>query len=310
MTVAAAIETPTAVRPMENLGRENLPWNDEVWARIDRAVHDELKRIWIGRRFIPVVPMADALTVPADTIDPAGGRLGVDEAAVTPLVEIWVEFALTKQQVEREGELRTAVTLATRAANLLAQGEDLLLFQGQAGFDSSALVQADRIRSRAGPGPEGLAIEQALADPGEQVVQVPLTDPAPPGRYGEESFGAVEKGYAKLQGLGHYGPYALTFPTGPYADSHAPLKDTLIMPADRIRPLVDGRFYGSGTLPASEGVLLSLGGNTLDLIVGRDATTAFVQEDNEGLYRFRVFERFALRDKDPTGRIILRFEAP
>jgi hypothetical protein len=44
------------------------------------------------------------------------------------------------------------------------------------------------------------------------------------------------------------------------------------------------------------------------MVVSRDATTAFVQEDNEGLYRFRVFERFALRDKDPTSRILLEFQ--
>jgi uncharacterized linocin/CFP29 family protein len=309
MTIAAELETPTAISPTENLGREKLPWSDQVWTRIDRAVHDEGKRIWIGRRFLPVVPMADALTVPADTIAATNGRLSVNEAAVTPLIEIWVEFALTKQQVEGEAELCTAVTLATRAANIVAQGEDLLLFQGDAGFQNSALVNDKLIHSRAGPGPTGLAIEGALADPNEQIVEVPFSDPAE-GRYGEGSFGAVETGYSNLQKHGHYGPYALAFPTHPYADSHAPLKDTLIMPADRILPLVDGRFYGTGTLPAFEGVLLSLGGNTLDLIVGRDATTAFVQEDSEGLYRFRVFERFALRDKDRTGRIILRFQSP
>ncbi|MEU9917798.1 hypothetical protein [Streptomyces sp. NPDC051001] len=56
--------------------------------------------------------------------------------------------------------------------------------------------------------------------------------------------------------------------------------------------------------------MLSLGGNTLDLVVGQDAVTAFVQEDNEGLYRFRVFERLALRDKDRTGRILLKYQEP
>ncbi len=309
MTIAAAAEAPITMGPIKNLGREKLPWSDAVWARIDRAVHDEGKRIWIGRRFLPVVPMVDALTAPADTIGSQDGLLAVDEAAVTPLIEIWVEFALTKQQVEREAELCTAVTLATRAANVLAQGEDLLLLQGDAGFKESALVTEGRIHSRAGPGPAGLAIEGALADPDKQVVEVPFNDPEAKS-YGEESFGAVADGYSRLQEHGHYGPYSLAFPTVPYADSHAPLKDTLIMPADRILPLVDGRFYGTGTLPAFDGVLLSLGGNTLDLIVGRDATTAFVQEDNEGLYRFRVFERFALRDKDRTGRVIFKFEKP
>jgi hypothetical protein len=39
-----------------------------------------------------------------------------------------------------------------------------------------------------------------------------------------------------------------------------------------------------------------------------DATTAFMQEDPEGRYRFRVYERFALRLKDKTAVIRLEFE--
>ena len=31
-------------------------------------------------------------------------------------------------------------------------------------------------------------------------------------------------------------------------------------------------------------------------------------EDNQGLSRFRVYERFALREKDPTGRVALLFQ--
>jgi len=79
-------------------------------------------------------------------------------------------------------------------------------------------------------------------------------------------------------------------------------------------------FYGSGTLPVNTpatslggpnasfvGVLVSLGGNTMDLVVGLDATTAFMQQDPNGNYRFRVVERFALRLKDTTGVIRLEF---
>jgi hypothetical protein len=92
-------------------------------------------------------------------------------------------------------------------------------------------------------------------------------------------------------------------------------------------------FYGSGTLPTNfpatpvppglavppppppfggnasfAGVLVSLGGNTMDLVVGLDATTAFMQQDPNGNYRFRVVQRFALRLKDTTGVIRLEFQ--
>lgn len=294
-----------------NLGRNKLPWGQELWDRLDMAVHDEMKRILISRRFVPLVLMPDALTVPADTVtegEDQDGYLEVNEAAVTSLIEIWVEFALTKQQVEGEDKLCTAVTLATRAANKLAQGEDLLIYQGDSVIRTDSLFTRGRIRTRAGPGPGGLATLGPL-DRERQVIPVSFTEPTE-GTYGEETFAAVASAYSRLQDDGHYGPYSLVLPTVPFADTRRPLANTLIMPADRILPLVEGRFYGTGTLPEEPnlvGVLVSIGGNSLDIVIGRDATTAFVQEDNEGMYRFRVFERFALRDKDPTSRILLDF---
>ena len=71
-----------------------------------------------------------ALIVPADTVNVDAPPLTVDEASTTPIVETLVEFALTKQQYGREDGLMTAITLATRATNLLSQAEDLLLCGG------------------------------------------------------------------------------------------------------------------------------------------------------------------------------------
>src|SRR5262245_6582549 len=107
-----------------NLGREKIvEWSSAIWDRIDQAVNKEGERTRIARRFIPWVPMPDVLTTPADTIANVAGLLTVDEGLNVPLIEIWVEFALTKQQVTSEEQLATGVTLATRAANLLAQAE-------------------------------------------------------------------------------------------------------------------------------------------------------------------------------------------
>ena len=298
-----------------------MPWSQGLWDRLDAAVHDEMNRILVARRFIPMVLVApDALTVPADTVilnageavPPNRSMLEVNEAAVTEIIETWVEFALTKQQVEREETLSTAVTLATRAANLLAQGEDLILNQGDDVIKNNPLFTSGTIHTRAGPGPTGLANPLSLPDPEKQIIDVGFTN-AEERRYGENTFGAVGRAYALLQDQGHYGPYAFWLPPEPNADTRAPIPTTLIMPADRIASLVEGRFYGTGTLPKDPellGVMLSWGGNSIDMVIARDAITAFVQEDNQGLYRFRVFERFALRDKNPTNRFLLRFERP
>jgi uncharacterized linocin/CFP29 family protein len=314
-----------------NLGREKLPWSQEIWNRIDQAVHDECERTKIASKVIPKYgPLAQSeLVVISDTVVRDGQTLTVNESATIALVELQVEFTLTLQQVHREGELMTAVTLATRAANLLSQAEDVVIFQGQSAIDGIGGVQhplfADnKVRVRSGPAGVGL-VKAAEANP-IQVIQVPAldpidpTDPNEPLRFGERTFAAVADGYSRLQsgnGLqqAHYGPYGLVLHNEPYADTYAPLATTLIMPADRIKPLTTAGFYGTGTLPATgdtpntretTGVLVSLGGNTMDLVVAVDAITAFLQEDTEGRYRFRVYERFALRLKDTSS--VIKFE--
>ena len=138
----------------------------------------------------------------------------------------------------------------------------------------------------------------------------------PPGViYGPNTFEAVAQAYSSLQQLGHYGPMLWCLETIPYADTYAPLPATLTLTADRIKPLVTAGFFGTGTVPPNAtppvapyfGVLVSLGGNTMDLVVGLEPLAAFMQEDTNGNFRFRVLERFALRVKDPTGIVILQF---
>jgi uncharacterized linocin/CFP29 family protein len=282
----------------------------------------------VAQKFLPIRPViARTTSVPADAITSptkAAPTLIVDEGLTTRLNEIWVEFALTLQQVEHEtGNIlelghSTAVTLATRAANLLSQAEDRVIFSGQNAISSNELFQNGIVLNRGVPADTGLLdlSPGAPSLPEAQVIPVKPKDAAVPGVYAEHTFAAVAAAYSVLQGNGQYGPYALVLQTTPYADTYAPLPDTLILTADRLKPLMTAGFFGTGTLPSNPrgnepqfyGLLVSLGGNTMDLVVGLDATTAFMQQDTNGAYRFRVVERFALRLKDPTAVVRLEFQ--
>ena len=300
-----------------NLGRDKLDWSPDIWKLIDKAVHDEAQRTRIAMKFIPIfMTTSDAKTVPSDTIDVNDPTtLTVDEGLETTIFEISVGFALTKQQVS-EMDVSTAVTLATRATNILMQAEDTLIFQGDAalpdkqGHGGNVLFSSGRVFHRNNSFGAGLL---GAIDPKNknQNVNVPPTfvDPTNPSqnRYGENTFGAVATAYSNLQALGHYGPYALVLQTDAYADTYAPLKTTLILTADRIKPIVTAWFYGTGTLPPFTGLLMDLGGNSMDLAVGMDATTAYLQPDNKRLDQFSVFERFTLRLKDKTALVKLNF---
>ena len=278
-----------------SFGREQLSWSEDVWKSIDDAVHDEVQRTSVAAKFIPLhapAPAPDVSTVPSDIID--AGAMTVDEVAVTPIVELGVEFKLTRQQIGNEADLATAVSLATRAANLLARAEDTVLVQGDGGFKDPLFKTVKRSGGSAGAG--------LLDSAGQSVTAVAIA----PGVYGQHTFQAFAQAYSQLQNNGHYGPYALALRSDVYADTYAPLAGTLVMPADCIKPMVSLGFYGTGTIPPSKGVMVSVGGNTMDLVASVDPVTEFLQVDPDGTYRFKVYERFALRVKDKTA--LVRFE--
>jgi uncharacterized linocin/CFP29 family protein len=193
---------------------------------------------------------------------------------------------------------------------LIAIAQDLLVFQGGK-VKLPKFVQA-RIP------PNNVDSLLGERDKDIQSIQVPQIKgaagaAAARSTYGENTFAKVAQGIAELQSDGHYGPYALVLHSDIYADTHAPLEHTLIMPADRIRPLVEKGFYGTGTLPQKRGVLLSLGGNTMDLTVTYDAAPEFLSyaRGNDGggaMYSLQVRERFALRLKDKKAVRRLEFQ--
>jgi uncharacterized linocin/CFP29 family protein len=308
--------TPSFLMPRVRNNRDQLPWSQRIWNRIDQAVHDECQRTEIASKFLPLYgPVAAGqTTVHSDTVvvvdgqspQSTAGVLEVEETETTPFVEIVVEFKLTPQQVDREEELMTAVTLATRGANQISQAKDELVFNGQAAL-KTPLFAEKKVRLLSGNAGTGLLGGLSA----NQIVDVKPID-AKERRYGEETFKAVAAAYSRLQsgeGLAqsHYGPYALVLQHEQYADTYAPLATTLIMPADRIKPLVMAGFHGTGTVPPLTGLLVSIGGNTMDLVVGMDVTVSFQQQDADGRYRLRVWERFALRRKDKTAIIRLNF---
>jgi uncharacterized linocin/CFP29 family protein len=277
-----------------NNGRHALAWPDELWSRIDQAVHAQVDRVGIAGKFLPLWgPVPDATTVPADVIDPE--TMTVPGDAVLPLVELSVEFGLTETQVDGEAQLGTAVTLATRSASLLAQAEDLLVLQGDKAADHPIFQRVQR-RGTAGTG--------LVAAAAASVDVAPNGD----GRAGERTLEAVARATAALQAKNHAGPYALVLRTEQYADAFEPLANTLVTPADRLRPLMAQGLFATASLPERTGLVVSLGGDTVDLVVGVEPSVAFLQTDAAGLFHFRASERLALRLKDPEALIRLNFE--
>ena len=172
------------------LGREALNWSAETWTAIDRGMHEENLRAGVTAKVIPLLgPLPDALAVPAETID--AGTMTVDEERLLPLVELSIEFALTRKQVDLEHELGTAVTLTRRAASLLTQAEDLAVLQGDAALANGQLPSGVRAQGAAGQGLVAAATDAIGGEGGP-----------------EGTFRAVAEAYALLQARRARGPMA------------------------------------------------------------------------------------------------------
>lgn len=319
-----------------------VPWHEDIWKAIHRTVHDETMRVRVGAKFLPHRRVHPKTTsVQPDTVvnAPLPGEttstLTVDEGVTIRLNEIWTEFALTTQQVHETAEAKnpehtTAVTLARRAAQYLALGQDIVIFQGQDGYTAPFFQQNIRFRTPlpTDGGLLSLGKELPYLSP-NPVIQVNPLPGSPVGvTYGENTLTGVTQGYSVLTAQGQPGPYALVLNTFPYADLYSAVGlGSLVITADRIEPLVKAGLFGSGTLPPNPsllpssplssppsasgppyyGVLVSVGGDTMDLVVGLHATTVFMQQDTNQLWRFRVLERFALRVVDPSAIQVIQF---
>jgi hypothetical protein len=260
----------------------------------------------------------------------------------------------------------TAITLARRAANILSLAQDTVIFQGLNAFPKppaapgGQLVGGSLLFSSQTVQYRGVLLDTGLlciGGPTITALQVLPTNtpPAPTGgglpasiaaQYSENTVAQINSAYSILSGNGYPGPYACVLHFYPYADSFAPLQKTLILPADRIKPLMEEGYYPSSALPGiaapqtpqnqatlpnppilpvtpapaagpaptpripaqAAGFVISLGGNTVDLVNGLDPVTAFSQVDATGNFTFRVLTRFALRLKDPNAVVRLEFQ--
>ncbi len=106
-----------------------------------------------------------------------------------------------------------------------------------------------------------------------------------------------------LEDAGCFGPFACVLGHQFFEDANSSFLGSLITPKDRILPFLEGGpLLRSSVVPANEGVVVSLAGSPIDLVIGSDMHVKFVQVTLEPRYVLRVSERFVLRMKQPQAR--------
>lgn len=295
-------------------------WDEATWKGINDAVVAEVLKVRTAQKVFPTMVLDTHPTeTPNDVIDFTD--LSIKEGQTKQFVEIYREFPLTATQVSKEAQLKTCKTLARMAAKAIALAEDAVIFQGQERkANLPANVTADLIES-AGNGLLGEADPKddkgnTLADDADsnkvsKPIDVKFPDKPKAGvLYGENTFSAVAAGIAKLAAKAQAPKFALFLPVNAYADTFVPPGDqSLITTAERIKPLVEGGFMETVTLPPNRGLLVALAGDPTSLSVGREATTEFVRKEGRK-YIFRVVERVQFVARDPRAFVLLNFEQP
>jgi uncharacterized linocin/CFP29 family protein len=284
------------------------PWTEAHWTRIQETVRDEAKKARVAASFMPLHgPLPDdAQTAPLQRLQSvpgagAGELLQIEDNVTRRLTTLAVNVGLRSAQVA-EAELDTALVAFRRAANLIARAEDYVVFRGQAGPSPPAPIELRPCDIRGGEAFAGLLPTALIAG------QEPVGRPFAVGL-----VGAVSRAVSTLERRGHMGPFAVVLGNLLFDAAHSPL-GTLVLPSDRIRPLIDGPLLRSSWLnrfaggkQVASGIVVSLADDLLDLVVAKEISVRHLQVTTAPSPRhvYRVSQRFTVRIKQRTALVAL-----
>jgi uncharacterized linocin/CFP29 family protein len=285
------------------------PWTEAQWTRVQETVRDEAKKARVAASFMPVQgPLPDeAQTATLQRVRTVAGRpLEIVDHNTRRLTTLGVNVALRAAQVA-EPDLSSALVAFRRAANLIARAEDYVVFLGQPAANPAVPGRLAPCVIRGGAQFAGL-LRTALNQG-----QIPVIGPYPIGL-----VSAVSRAVSHLEQQGHLGPFAVVLGHCLFDAAHSPI-GTLVLPADRIRPLIDGpllrsswlnQFSLNAALASQEvpsGFVASLADDLLDLVVAKEISVRRLQitRDVSPRHIFRVSQRFTVRIKQPTALVAL-----
>jgi uncharacterized linocin/CFP29 family protein len=272
-----------------------LNWSDAQWQKVNDSIAEAFGKASVASAFLPCYgPLpGSAETVRNERLEedrtsrPTTIRLDGDhDTANLKLINLTVNVLLSSEQIADE-TLANATFAFRRAANILAQEEDRIVFEGFGrGFpnDDSPIV-VNKVEPQ--PGLADLPARRKFS--GLNVPKVSL---------GQAVVSAVVKAIHELEDNSHPAPFACVLGNTLFDGVYEPSR-SLALPADRITPLLKGGpLLRSGKMGETTGIVVSLAGNAVDLVVGTPPTAQFLQRQRDAKFLFRVYERFVLRIRD------------
>lgn len=284
-----------------------LNWSDAHWQKVNDAVNEAFSKASVASAFLPMHgPLVGSAEVvrnerlQQNNESPPTISLDRDHPGVNQkLVNVTVKVELTSEQVADE-TLSNAILAFRRAANILAQEQDRVVFEGFLRSPKGATANSDLVANRPGPQP-GLADLHArryefsrFRVVGDQTI-------------GQGVVKAVVSAIQKLEEKYNPSPFACVLGNELFEEVHDP-SPSMVLPADRIVPLLKGGpLLRSGKITADAGIVVSLSGNAVDIVIGTAPTVQFLQRTSDAKFLFRVYARFALRIRDGENSPVAGF---
>jgi uncharacterized linocin/CFP29 family protein len=268
------------------LQRDQVPLGPDEWAAIDQTVVRTAQSVLVGRRFINLVgPFGPGIeSLPNDVLDGAGRgaidllgntegeALSTEHRQFLPVPLLYKDFWLHWRDLEATRQLGVPLDVGKVAAAAAgtAQAEDRLVFDG----------------------------EPALELPGLRTVEGSLSLPMRDWSGMGNAFADVVDGTRALIQGGFNGPYALAVSPRLYADLNRIFDNSGVLEFEQVEKLARRGVYPTAVLPEPSALLIDSGAQNMDLAVGLDLSTAYVESSNLN-HRFRVLESLVLRIRQP-----------
>lgn len=290
-------------------GQSDEILSDAQWEKVRQVVHDEALRARVAASFLPLYgPLAaDTEAVPKNRLEldstvglgeshQPSERMAVVDYETIRLSTIALNVHLKSQQVS-DPELSSALIMFRRAADIIARVEDAIIFNGQRDVAEGPVAGADNVPNvySVSGGGRYNGLLDINAD------QKVIVEKSKGSGMGEAVFSAVVKAILRLESTGHLGPFACVLGDDLFLEANKPIPNSMVLPRDSILPFLDGPLLRSSALPANRGVVVSLQGNPVEIVVPSDIAVRYLQTTLEARHVFRISQRFVLRVKEPAG---------
>jgi uncharacterized linocin/CFP29 family protein len=292
-----------------DLRHNQLPWSDQIWAKINADLAQALAQSRRVRAPFEVfhVPSSQQ-SVMADRSDPIDG-MKFSDTETTPIIELAVPFALSQSQVHNEGDNFYSLDRIIAAAYDIGVVEDELIIN--ANLNALAMSNPSVFVSGARSLWDGIYYSNRVypADP-FPVVRI-FNNKLPPSNsipVGLELYNAVIEARKNLREMKRYEPYALILSNDLEGEIQSTVRGTnsLNTPIERLKPLATAGIHTTPVLPDKTALLVSVARSWIDIAQAMEPSVQFLNIDGQGNYHMRLVERFAFRMKDRSARCMIK----